>query len=135
MWRTLDMGMLVSEINLQGRVINIANIHLIALHYYKRNWREKQFQNIKDFISNALVKLSEKPTIVIGDFNYANLKEIYPNVFTKGKYKEAFVGDTTPEKGQQDHALFTRHWFLRETKIIKNVEADHYICLVNLDLK
>jgi len=134
LWRTLDMGMLVSEISLQGRIINIANIHLLALHYYKKNWKEKQFQNIRDFISNALVKLSEKPTIAIGDFNYANLKEIYPNVFTKGKYKEAFVGDTTPEKGQQDHILFTKHWALKQTEVIKNVEADHYISFARLEL-
>lgn len=135
LWHTLDMGILVSEINFQGRLINIVNIHLLPLHYYKRDWREKQFQNIRDFIANLLMKLSEKPTIAIGDFNYANLKNIYPKIFIKDKYKEAFLEDTTPEKGQQDHILFTKHWVLKAAEVIKNVEADHYICLVKLNLK
>jgi endonuclease/exonuclease/phosphatase family metal-dependent hydrolase len=134
MWRTLDMGALVSQTDLYGKRIQIVNIHLLALHYFKRDWREKQFQNIRDFISNLLIKLSEKPTLVIGDFNYAHLDEIYPKMFTQGKYKEAFVEDTTPDKGQQDHILFSRHWSLKRAKVIKNVEADHYICLAKLEL-
>lgn len=133
-WRTMDMGILVSEIKILGKIVNLANAHLFPFHYYKKDWSDKEFKHIRKFITDLLIKLSEKPTIAIGDFNYADLKKIYPKIFTKEKYKEAFLAETTPGKGQQDHILFTKHWSLEEAQVIKDVEADHYICLAELNV-
>ncbi len=133
-WETLDMGILVSKISFQGKIINIANAHLLPLHYYKKDWANKEFRHMRKFVSDLLVKIQKKPTIAIGDFNYADLTKIYPQIFRPGKYQDIFTQDTTPEKGQQDHILLSGHWTLKKTKIIDKVNADHYICLADLKL-
>jgi len=133
-WITLDMGVLVSRINFLGKQINIANTHLVPLHYYEKSWKNTEFQPIKDFVARLLLDLNKKPTIAIGDFNYADLKEIYPQIFAQEKYQDAFIQDTTPEKGQQDHILFSQHWTLNKTKIISAVKADHYICIAEISI-
>ena len=127
-WVSLDVGFLVTEIDHEGIKINVANTHLVPFHYYGRDFME--FQNIRDSISELLLSLSKIPTISAGDFNYKDLKQLLPKVFEVG-YQEAFSEDTTPEKGQQDHILYSKHWKIEDYRIIK-AKADHYICVTNL---
>jgi len=133
-WTTLDMGILVSRISFRKKIINIANTHLLPLHYYKRDWKDKDFQHMRDFVSQLFLDLKKNPTVAIGDFNYADLNEIYPKIFSLGKYKDSFTQKTTPEKGQQDHILLSQHWQLSKTKIISKIDADHFICIAEIKL-
>jgi len=133
-WETLDMGIYVSQINFQKRIINVANTHLLPLHYYKKDWSDKEFQHLRNFVSNLFLSIKEEPTIAIGDFNYADLIKIYPGIFSLGKYQDVFIQDTTPTKGQQDHILFSQHWSLKKAEVIDRVDADHYICIAELKL-
>jgi endonuclease/exonuclease/phosphatase family metal-dependent hydrolase len=134
-WSTLDAGFLISEFTYKGTDIIVANCHLLALHYFKRSWVETEFQNVKDDITKLLLSFLKKPTIVLGDFNYANLREIYPKIFKDGGYSEAFENvETAPGKGQQDHILYSPHWKLNSYNLSR-LEADHYLCEANLELK
>jgi len=133
-WKTLDMGIFVSKIMYNGKEIHIANIHLLPLHYYKKDWKDSEFQHIRNYIGALLSKLLSLPTIIIGDFNYADLTKIYSDLFCSDRYKEVFIGDTTPAKGQQDHILYSHHWSLIKYKIESEVKADHYICTAELCL-
>ena len=134
-WNTIDMGLLLTEIKYKGQIINIINFHLVPLHYFGKNWADKEFIHIRDHITNLLLEAAKKPTIAIGDFNYADLEKIYPKIFSQGKYQETFLEMTTPAKGQQDHILYSTHWQLSSYEINTNVEADHYICSAELELK
>jgi endonuclease/exonuclease/phosphatase family metal-dependent hydrolase len=129
------MGMLVSKIKYKKQMINVINFHLVPFHYFGENWADKKFQNMKDYITNLLVQAVKKPTIAIGDFNYADLGKIYPKLFSQGKYQETFLEVTTPTKGQQDHILYSNHWQLSTYKIDSSVAADHYLCSAELELK
>lgn len=134
-WNTIDMGMLVSEIKYKKQIINIINFHLIPVHYFGKNWVDKEFAHIREHISDLLLEAAKKPTIAIGDFNYADLGKIYPKIFSQGKYQETFLEVTTPAKGQQDHILYSNHWQLSSYQINTSVIADHYLCSAELKLK
>jgi endonuclease/exonuclease/phosphatase family metal-dependent hydrolase len=133
-WISFDVGFLVTQIDYNGQKVNVLNTHLVPFHYFERDFSEPQFQNIREDISNFLIKLSEEPTIAAGDFNYNNLKNLLPQVFEERRYKEAFEDvETTPGRGQQDHILFTNQFNLQDFKVQK-VDADHCLCVATLSL-
>jgi endonuclease/exonuclease/phosphatase family metal-dependent hydrolase len=132
-WVTFDVGFLVNTIRYKEQKIVIMNCHLVPFHYFERNYDESEFQYIRDDIAELLSPFSETPTIVLGDFNYADLRKIIPDVFENQKYKEAFEHvETTPEKGQQDHILFTKHWNLKKYEIRKG-KSDHHMCIADFN--
>jgi endonuclease/exonuclease/phosphatase family metal-dependent hydrolase len=132
-WETLDTGFLVTEIDFDNQKVHIANCHLVPYHYFHRNFSEQSFQYIRDDITHLLTKLAEKPSIVGGDFNYADLTEVLPSIGSV--YEEAFVKrETAPGKGQQDHVLFTRQWQLNDVQL-KRLKADHFQCIVEVSLR
>jgi endonuclease/exonuclease/phosphatase family metal-dependent hydrolase len=132
---TLDMGFLVTEVLINNRKVNLANCHLIPFQYFNRHFSEPDFQNMRDDLSLFLKKLTEHPSIVGGDFNYAHLEEVVPSVFLDKLYSEAFVDtETAPGKGQQDHILFTKDWNLDAVRTEK-LQADHYQCIAEIALQ
>lgn len=134
-WVSLEVGFHIAEIEYLGKKINVANCHLVPLHYFGREYMEKEFEHIRNDVSNLALSLSKDPTIFAGDFNFNDLSLLLPQVFKDGIYKEAFVGmETTPGKGQQDHVLYSNHWKMSEYKVGK-VKADHYQCIVDLSLE
>lgn len=131
-WITFDVGFLVTTITYHEQKAVIMNCHLAPLHYFKRSYDEPEFQNIRDDITELLLPFSEIPTIVMGDFNYADLRKILPKIFEQQKYQEAFENvDTTPGKKQQDHILFTKHWKLEKYEILQ-ANSDHHMCVSTL---
>jgi endonuclease/exonuclease/phosphatase family metal-dependent hydrolase len=133
-WLTLDYGFLVSEVKYQNIEIAIANTILVPFHYFDRSITDGEFQYIRDDITDFFLKLSQKPSIVLGDFNFAKLKDTLPQIFESSLFSEAFENvETAPGKGQQDHILFSRQWKLLN-KAIKKLEADHYLCEAELEL-
>lgn len=133
-WVTFDVGFLISMISYNGQQIVVMNCHLAPFHYFGREYDEPEFQNIRDDITELFISFSDKPTLVLGDFNYANLRKILPEVFEQQNYEEAFENvETTPGKGQQDHILFTKHWKLEKYEI-KKANSDHHMCTADFDL-
>ena len=116
-WITLDAGFLVAEVEYEGKQINIANTHLVPLHYFKSNYMEARHDAIRTFISDFLLNLNSSPSLVLGDFNFADLKKMLPKIFSN--YKQAFVQETTPAKGQQDHILYSNAWKLLNIEVRK----------------
>jgi hypothetical protein len=107
-WVSLDVGFLVCEIDYNGFLINLANGHMVPFHYYKRDFAEPAFENIRTAISEFFISLAKRPTIIGADFNYNKLDSLLPRIFENDLYKEGFVGiETTPGRGQQDHILFS----------------------------
>lgn len=127
-WVSLNVGFLIAEIDYEGVKVNITNTHLVPFHYYGRDFME--FEDVRNSITKLLLDLSSEPTISAGDFNYEDLRQLFPKVFDAG-YQQAFEQDTTPEKGQQDHILYSKQWKLEGYEIIK-AQADHYICVAKL---
>jgi len=127
-WVSFDVGFLVSELNYNGRKIYVLNTHLVPFHHFERDFCEPVFKHIRDDISDFLLGLSKEPTVVVGDFNFADLKKLIPKVFANGQYREAFENiETTPGRGQQDHILFSSQFDPGAFEV--NVErADHYLC-------
>lgn len=134
MWITLNAGFLMVEINYEGKKVNIANTHLVPLHYFKKDYMEEDFKNIREEISKLLINLSKTPTVIAGDFNFADMKSLLPDIFKDNLYHDAFQKNTTPEKGQQDHILFSNHWQLKSADIKKG-NADHYLCVADVEFK
>lgn len=133
-WISFDVGFLVCEIDYNGTPINVANGHMVPFHYFKRDFAESDFQDIRSSISKLFITLAERPTLVGADFNYNDISILFPDIFKNNLYHEGFVGiETTPGRGQQDHILFSRQWHYKNSKI-KKVEADHYICLTEISL-
>lgn len=133
-WKTFDVGFFVSEIDYDGVMINLVNGHLTPYHYFKRNFMEAEFKNIRKEIEDLFIKLLKYPTIIGADFNYGDLHELIPGVFVLGKYKEAFTGkETARGKGQQDHILYSFHWDLKGYDI-KKFESDHHQCISDFSL-
>ncbi len=133
-WVTYDMGFLVTEMSFNDRKVNFANCHFLPFHYFKRDFLEPAFQNIRENISSFLIRAAEKPSIFGGDYNYSDLRKIVQGVFTNSLYKDAFANvDTTPGKGQQDHILYSHQWNLVGFQVEK-VTADHYKCIADFTL-
>lgn len=133
-WRTLDVGFLISDIDYQGETIRIANGHMIPLHYFDRNYLEPEFQPVRDDLTGLFTQIADVPTIIAGDFNYPDLNKLIPGVFANNLYLEAFREDTTPIKGQQDHVLLSQHWTLKKSEV-KKVDTDHYLCIIDGQLR
>ncbi len=134
-WVTFDVGFLVTTIIYDEQKIIVMNCHLAPFHYFERDYQEEEFQNIRDDITELLNPFSKIPTIVLGDFNYGNLRKILPAVFENQKYMEAFENiETTPGKGQQDHILYSSLWELESCEV-KKANSDHYLCIADLKLK
>ena len=134
-WITFDVGFLVSEINYNGRIINVVNGHLTPYHYFKRNFMEVDFKKIREEIEELFLSLLDHPTLVGADFNYENLNELIPGVFDKNKYKESFMGiETARGKGQQDHLLYSHHWKMNKYSV-KKYDSDHHQCISEFELK
>jgi endonuclease/exonuclease/phosphatase family metal-dependent hydrolase len=131
-WISFDVGFLVSQIEYESRKVNIANCHLVPLHYFKKDFIDSEFIAVREDISKFALELSENPTILLGDFNYANLQKVLPMIYENG-YKDAFSAETAPGKGQQDHIVFSKHWNLKKYQVLK-FEADHYLCEAELSL-
>lgn len=131
-WVTFDAGFLVVSLGYKGTTINVANCHMIPFHYFNRDFLE--FDGIKNDASDFLRGLAQEPTLVTGDFNYNDLRKLLPDVL-ESMYYEAFEGiETAPERGQQDHILFSKHWNLRGYDVRK-ANSDHYLCVAELALK
>lgn len=130
-WKSMDAGFLVTSIEYENEIINVLNGHLIPFHYFKRDQLDHEFKNIWKDIKNLFLQFKDLPTIIAGDFNYQDLERLFPEVFTY--YKDAFKAETAPGKGQQDHILFSSHWSLKKTEILKT-QSDHYLCLANVEL-
>lgn len=132
-WVTFDAGFLVGTVDYRGVKVNVGNGHMIPYHYFNRDFFE--FEDIRNSISELLIALSEKPTLVAGDFNYNNLRKLLPRIFENGTYHESFEGiETAPGRGQQDHILFSNQWVLRNYQVRKEISADHYLCVAELEL-
>ncbi len=127
-------GFFVSEIPYQGQMVTIVNTHLHPFHYFERDFSEPDFQEYRDAITQFFLAQKDRPTIIAGDFNYANLTLLFPEIFKEGGFSDAFSNPTTPEKGQQDHILFSRHWQLIGTQI-KRTMTDHYLSSAELSLE
>lgn len=130
-WVCYDVGALVSEVKYENHIINLVNTHLTPFQYFNRDYKEPVFMAQRKDISEFLISLQPNPTIVTGDFNYANLELVFPMIFNN--YQEAFKTETAPGKGQQDHILYSNHWKLESYEIQKH-QADHYLCKVELSL-
>lgn len=133
-WVSFDVGFLVCEIDYNGTLVNIANGHMAPFHYFKRDFSEPDFQNVRSAISELCISLSERPTLMGADLNYNNVVALFPDIYKNDLYREAFIGiETTPGRGQQDHVLFSRQWHLINSEV-KKVEADHFLCLTEVGL-
>lgn len=134
-WKTFDVGVLITEMTFFGTVINVANCHLTPYHYFKRNFAEPAFAHIRQDVSTVLLGLCQKPTVVLGDFNVHDLPKLLPELFAgRTAYREAFTDtETAPGKGQQDHILFSHHWHLVEHNVQRR-RADHALCSATLRL-
>lgn len=133
-WISFDVGFLVCEIDYNGTSINIANGHMVPFHYFKRDFSEPNFHNVRSTISKLCISLSEKPTLIGADFNYNNVIALLPDIYKNDLYREAFIGiETTPGRGQQDHVLFSRQWHFVNSEV-KKVEVDHFLCSFEANL-
>jgi len=132
-WRTLDVGFLISELNTTNGKIYFLNTHLVPLHYFHRAVMEEVFADLRGEIEKIIMLYKNEPTILVGDFNYTNIREMLPQVFVEGGFRDVFTHEeTAPGKGQQDHILVSRHWDVQSHTIERDVEADHYPCVVEL---
>ncbi|HYK08992.1 MAG TPA: endonuclease/exonuclease/phosphatase family protein [Candidatus Eisenbacteria bacterium] len=127
-------GFHVVEVDHEGQKVQVVNTHLHPFHYFERDFAESEFEEYRRAISDFFLSLSNRPTVIAGDFNYANLQTLLPDVFEKGGYTDAFSRSTTPEKGQQDHILFSRHFQLDNADVQRG-SADHYLCLADVSLR
>lgn len=127
-------GFHVIEVEHEGQKVQVVNTHLHPFHYFERDFSEPEFEGYRKAISDFLLGIADKPTIIAGDFNYANLHTLFPDVFEQGGFTDAFSRSTTPEKGQQDHILFSHHFQL-DTVDVQRGSADHYLCIADLSLK
>ncbi|PLX21273.1 hypothetical protein C0584_03040 [Candidatus Parcubacteria bacterium] len=134
-WHTHDKGFLISEIDYKGEKINFVNGHIFPFHHFNRNFMEDEFLNIREFISDLLKSLSNKPTIVAVDMNFNDLSVLLPELFKNNLYKESFLNiETAPGHGQQDHIMYSKHWNKEDFKVTKT-KSDHYICSTDISLK
>lgn len=131
-WKSLDCGFIISEIEYAGQKIHIVDGHLVPFHYYGRDFSDSAFDFIRDAIAEILLPLSDKPTVIAADFNFDGLERLLPKLFPT--FTEVFHEQTTPTKGQQDHILVSSHWNVLDFKVKKEV-SDHFLCTAEIELK
>ncbi len=134
-WVSFDVGFLTNTIDYNGTQINISNGHMVPFHYFKRDFSEPEFEPVRNSIIELYKSQAIRPALSGVDFNYNDLQKLLPAIFEGDLYEEAFTDmETTPGRGQQDHVLFSNRWKLEKSEV-KKVTADHFICIVDLELK
>ena len=72
-----------------------------------------------------------------GDFNFNEIKNIYPELFNKYKLTDALPSKTTRPTNNDnsenpDHILYSNEFKCIDSKIIKT-DTDHYLCVAELE--
>ena len=123
----------VTEVKFNNEKVNFVNGHMVPFHHFNRKFSEDQFSGIREDVTEFLVGVSDRPTIIACDFNYGALTKLLPGLFARDLYREAFSGvETALGRGQQDHVLLSKHWSLKSTEI-KKLQTDHCLCIVNVE--
>ncbi len=135
-WKSFDVGFLVSKIDFLGTEINLINGHMVPFHYFEKDFMDPEFDHIRDAITEILIETSDLPTIIATDFNYPDIQTLLPKVFQNNLFYSSFNNqETAIGKGQQDHILFSNHWSLIDYKINSNTRSDHFMCISEIQLR
>lgn len=134
-WTSFDVGLQISTIALESGPVQFINGHTVPFHYYGRDFMEQEFEHIRNNIEDIILESVEIPTIVSVDLNYPDAEKLLPKIFKDDVFQPSFRDvETALGKGQQDHILFSHHWSFRRYEIHK-VNADHALCISELELQ
>jgi endonuclease/exonuclease/phosphatase family metal-dependent hydrolase len=127
-WSTdsYDKGYLWLQIDLDGKTLNLLNLHMFPLHYFNVGIDDPRIRGIWESINIALITAAkDSPCIACMDLNTGDIQSVLaPSL---DYMQPVFSGvTTTPEKGQQDYILHTRDFAVVEQAVIPT-KCDHFL--------
>lgn len=132
-WAMFDKGFTETLVRTDTEDVRLINIHGFPFHYFGANATEERFEPIWDTLVGAMSLSRERgSTIVAGDFNVRKIESVMGDLLAED-FENAFVGDTTPDSGQQDYVLYDSRLHLMRTSIVPT-RSDHSYCEVVLEL-
>jgi endonuclease/exonuclease/phosphatase family metal-dependent hydrolase len=117
----------------------IANTQMLPLGVFGENYSVGNGAGLARQIDNVLYEKLSTPIVFCGDFNFNTPKDIYPNTYKKLKLIEGLPETLTRPnaaglKLNPDHIFISNDINVTSSDVI-TVQADHYLCYVDIETK
>lgn len=116
-------GALIVETEVDGARVVFVTTHLGLT----RNWREAQIAEL------AAELPDDVPLVLAGDFN-ARFEELAPLMESLQMAPTRLSYPSTQPRAALDRLFFSRHWELRDVRVIRTLASDHLPLVADLEL-
>lgn len=132
-WVSHDKGLSTAVVNLGESKMTIQTLHLIPFHIFDADLESEEGKKMRESIEILIAK-EGKPYLLQGDFNYADVNELLPSIFSGELHELAKGAPTTPKNKIYDHVFF-RGMKENSMPIIDiDVLTDHYPMIASFKL-
>jgi len=137
-WLMDDKSIQKAILNINGKSINLFNLHGFPVHHFNRRINEVEFKPIRQEISNILLD-SNYPTIITGDFSNDGIKieDVFYELFENDKLRRTVFSNSENidiHSNQVDHILVSKHFEIKNP-IANKIYSDHLCLVVSLSFK
>jgi endonuclease/exonuclease/phosphatase family metal-dependent hydrolase len=133
-WILFDKGYLTADLIGDEVSLTLVNAHCFPLHYFGVTAADAQFSPMwADFAEDLLNIAANGPVIAVIDLNYEPIEALLGELFSHGRYTNAFSRTPTIPKGiQQDYIIYTESRLRLEETSVTPTKADHHYCQARL---
>jgi endonuclease/exonuclease/phosphatase family metal-dependent hydrolase len=129
-----DKGITTCQLEMDGRNLQVQNLHLIPFHRFKIDPLGEGSEVIKD-VENKIGHF-DGPRLVQGDFNLdsVSLRPYLPELFEKGILEVEQHETTVPEGRRLDHVLYSGMTVVKSLVIKQDIKTDHYPVITEFEI-
>jgi len=120
LWTTHTKVAQQAVVSVDGAEVQVTNLHSYPVHRFNRCLDEPYFDEFREKVAGVISASSSMPSIVMGDFNNANvaIEKAFPDVFGDGGLQNAVVVPSEilseiGDKTQLDYILISQHFELK----------------------
>jgi len=135
-WVMFDKGAQKLTLRLESSPLMVINLHYFPFHHFSHGIQEPQFSRVRRRLVNMLLKDTDIPTVITGDFNNKSqpLPSAFPELFENGHFLQAVVAETTVvglSDEQFDHILYTPDTLSAQHGYAERNYSDHFAVIAD----
>ena len=104
-WESHDKGISTVALDIEGIKLIVQTLHLVPFRKFDADMEDEQGKKVRDSIE-TLIEKERSPYLLQGDFNYANIPELLPAIFSNELHEMGGNEATTPKGRIYDHVFF-----------------------------
>ena len=120
-----NKGISTAVIDVAGTELIVQTLHLIPFQLFNADLENDEGKKLRESISAAIEK-EKTPYLLQGDFNYVDIEELIPDIFSKELHELAGDTPTTPKENIYDHIFFRGLLQDASPLIDSRALTDHY---------